>query len=167
MQHDRRPLSELAQEGEKALEDPCLHPVRPGERAVVFASRCPELRHQATQLGRRRRAQAAQVDVAELTAREDRREPPQRFDERGERQAAAITQADAPTLEDEGTVVARPIGHLRDEPRLADPGVAADEHDRGVARGGARDGLGQVQELGVATDELRARDACRHALHGR
>ena len=165
--HDhRRPLSELAQEGEKALEDPCLHPVRPGERAVVLAVGAPNsgIRRPSSAVAGVRRL--SRSSVAEPAAREDRRESPKRFDERGEWQAAAVTEADAATLEDEGTAVARPIGHLRDQPRLADPGVAADKDDE--ASPAAAPATASVRPASSASRPMKwARDACRHALHGR
>ena len=111
--HDRRPLAEVAKEGEQALEDPGLDPLRSREASWSSAGRGPELGHQSTELGRRRGAQVVEVEIAEPAAREDRGQAPQRLDEWRERQAAAVAQADASALEDERAALARPLADLR------------------------------------------------------
>ena len=164
---DRSSFREGAQQPEEALEDPGLDPLRACESSDVFPGRRSELRHQASELGGRRRPQRLEIELAEHSARQHGRQSPERFDERGEREPAALAEADAAAVEYDRGARSSPGGDLVDQPGLADPRLSADEDDRRIAGAGGFDGRCHDGGLRIAADETRARDAASHALHGR
>ena len=87
----------------------------------------------------------------------------QRVRERAERQALAA-HLDAAAGEDPRARLARALGGLLDEPRLADAGLATEEHDRGIARDGSVERRRQRRQLGIPADEDRTdQSACHRA----
>ena len=62
-------------------------------------------------------------------------------------------EREAPAAEDAGAGAADLIGECRHQSRLADPRLAADDHDPRLAGGGARVGAGEAAEFRLAPDE--------------
>jgi hypothetical protein len=84
--------------------------------------------------------------------------------ERAERQALAA-HLDAAAGEDPRARRARAPGRLLDEPRLAHAGLAAQEHDRGVAREGSLERRRQRCQLGLPANEDRTHESASHGAH--
>ena len=135
-----RPLEVLDDEHERSLPGDPLEDVEDGleelgsrpspglESVGIAGARSLELGDQAA-----KPPSAGPEQGRQVPGRDAPDELAQGRDERGEREA---TVADPQALagEDAGPAGPRPSGELLDEPGLADPGLAADEHDAGACR---------------------------------
>ena len=84
-------------------------------------------------------------------------------DHRPVRQPAAVDR-DAGAPGDEGIAVPGPPAELVDQPRLADPGIAADEHGGGPTTLDLVEDGAQLFELAAPPDELRGRHPMGHRV---
>ena len=88
---------------------------------------------------------------------------PKGFDDRTERQAI-LAERDGAALDDQPVAIAQTADGLSDQTALADPGLATDEEERGMA-GGSRIGRREERlQLLRTADEGRAAQAPGHAL---
>src|SRR5436305_1109262 len=100
-------------------------------------------------------------DLREVILVDGARQPPQRGDDRRERDLA-FAQLDALTDERPCPSSLGPCRELGDEPALAHARIAADEDDPGLAGGGLLERMLEVGELAGATHQVWAGDAGRH-----
>ena len=151
-EHHRRLRADLAQQRGHGVEEAealrvrlrAAHVPAPAGGGMV-GGRGPELRQQDREL-RRARAQP----VAQGVQRRARRPPAQHLDHRlVERQGLLV---EAP-VEHRRAVRVRAGGHLGHEPRLADPGVARQQHQRALSLGGLTPAALQEGELDPAPDQ--------------
>jgi hypothetical protein len=150
-QQQRPPLlAEPVEDGQRLLEQAQLRVGGAGGRGRT--RRRGQLRHQPRQLTE------PAGDLAEHRRAVQR---PQRLHQRQVRQAAA-DQVDAAPAQDGRPTAQRPLGQLIDEPRLADPGVAGDQH--GAAATGRRRGHRGLQprQLAGAPDQAPRRHLGSH-----
>jgi hypothetical protein len=134
------PLGEPFQHGQRRLEQAEL---RVGAGGGWRARGCGQLRDQPRQLAEPAR------EVAERRRAAQR---PQRLHQRQVGQAGA-DQVDAAPAQDGRAGAPRPLGQLVGQPRLADPGVAGDQHGAATA-GGRRGQRGlQPRQLAGAPDQ--------------
>ena len=149
-EHDRPLRTELLEHEEDLLEQP-----QPRVRPVRVAFRAPrvgQLRDEPGQLPQLAR------EGGELGRVADR---PQSLDE-GKVGEPHAHELDAPALEDGRSAAPRPLAELGDEPRLADPGAAADQHRAPVASARRVEQRLELRELVEAPDEaLRCRGGGR------
>jgi hypothetical protein len=120
-QHQRLALGDTLQDRQHLLEQPRA-PI-PGVHLGVRL-RLAQTGQQAGQCSAAARQQRGDLLGTELAD-----QPPQHRDERRQRQAIGTELLAAP-LEHAGAAGTHPVGELADQPRLADPCLPADEHDR-------------------------------------
>ena len=154
-EHDRSLLGEPAEEREQALEHPGLRPFGPARAGLVDDA--PELRHEPSELAGRLVEERVGGLGSELTD-----QAAERLRDRAERQSLLAAEADAGTVEDERVDHGRARRELGKQSRLADARLAADEHDRRGPTGRALGRLVEHQELFLAPDADRTRDATGH-----
>ena len=126
----------------------------PAERAVGI-----EVRQHLRQLGAGR-----PDELIELLGRRVAHERAERVRERAERQALAA-HLDAAAREHPRARLARALGRLLDEPRLAHAGLATQEHHRGVPRDRSVERRRQRRQLGVSADEHGTDQSASHRAH--
>ena len=88
----------------------------------------------------------------------------ERVRERAERQPLAA-HLDAAARKDPRARGARALSGLLDEPRLAHPGLATQEHHRRIPRDSSVQRRGQRRQLGVSADEDRTDQSASHRAH--
>ena len=86
----------------------------------------------------------------------------ERVDERAERQPGFGI---GPTEGHDAAIEQRPSGELGREPRLADTGVAADEHHLATTAAGLPERVYEQLEVGASSSERGARRSKRHRQH--
>ena len=153
--HDRPQLGEPAEEREQALEHPGLRPFGPARAGLV--DDVSELRHESPELARRLVEERVGGLRSELPD-----QAVERLRDRGEGQSLVAAKADAGAVEDERVDHGRARRELGKEARLADARLAADKHDRRGPAGRALGRLVEDQELLLAPDADRTRDATGH-----
>ncbi len=144
--HQHRPVRrEPAHDGHDGAEQLAALRLRvaggrqPGEPGQALV----DLGQQPGQLGR------AAHELGELVLRHAGQARPQHVDPGPEREQLLLVAAAVEHLEG-----GHPVRQLRDDPGLADPALAADEHDPGLARGGALGALAQAAQRRVAADPV-------------
>ncbi len=164
-EHDRPVLTEPAQQIQDGLVQPAARPLRARLRGVRRTRQGsvgePEVGGDRSKgdTGRRRHRAA-------IVARLPRHRPdqwPDRLDDGGERERS-VRHPHATAAQHERARFAGLAARLGDQPRLADPGLAADEDDPGVAGGRVRERAVEDLELRPTSDDLRADDPIRHPL---
>ena len=166
-EHDRHPLPEGTQQRQEPLEDAPLDPRRAVECVGFGDARPAQFREQSTQVGSLPGAQFVDApDAGHLAGSDQRGEPPQRLDDRCEREPFAVAERHAPALENEPAVRPRVAGDLVDKACLADPRIAAHQGDDGVPARPTVDGVDERSQLPSTPDEFGARDPCGHRFHG-
>ncbi len=150
-QHHGTVFREPLQQPEHLLE-------QPGPGLGPLLARLAELGQQPGQPAR----VAAGHQRGDAVAAELAHEPAQHGGERRERQAL---RAQLQAAADEHPGVLGPVaGELPDQPRLADPRLAADEHGGRRARAGPAQGVTEGGELAGTPDEQGAHGVDAHAL---
>ncbi len=149
-EHERPVGAEADDRAEDQLEQ-----LRGLDRPVVERRAAVELGDEPPELGAGRAEQALERRVVLLE-----RQRAQRLDERRERHALA--ELDAAADEHPRAVLGRAPPRLLEQPRLAHAGLAADQDDGRLPRGGVGGRLGEHGQLGDAADEERADQARAH-----
>ena len=150
-EHDRRPSGQALEDPEEQLEQAALaRAVAQGTgRAPAGSGDGPEVGDQPGQLG----ATLAQNDV-ELLRVGPADEPAQGFGDRGVRHRT-LAQVDAPAEQDDGALRLGDRGDLRDDPRLADAGLAGQERRAAATLVGRLQGRAQSADLAGSADRAR------------
>ena len=153
-EHDRRLGADLADQRGDGVEEAVALGVglRAGDRARrhMVGGRRAELRQQDRQLGR-----ARAQPFAQRVQRGARRPAAQHLDHGLVGRQRLLVEA---PVEDRGAVVAGACGEFRRAARLADPGVAGQQHERALAVGGLTPAALEVGELDGAADQRVALD---------
>ena len=153
-EHDGRVGAEAVEEAEDGLEESALRRAV-GRRRVARRRRAGQPREEAGQLGAVARMQRVEGGMTVAG------EPAQRRDERGVGQLA-LAELDRVAAEHLGAGRFGPAQELADEPGLPDAGVTRHEGERRAARGGGRQRVLELLQLGRAADHPAARHARRH-----
>ena len=159
-EHDRRPRGQALEDPEEQLEQAALaRAVAQGTgRAPAGSGHGPEVGDQPGQLG----ATLAQDDV-ELLRVGPADESAQGFGDRGVRHRT-LAEVDAAAEQDDGALGLGDRGDLRDDPGLADAGLAGQERRAAATLVGRLQGRAQSADLAGSADEDGAGDADRHVV---
>ena len=142
-EHERGVRARLAEQRGDRLEEP--HPAAVGVTARVLIRRRPELREEDPQLGRVR-----PEPLAQRLQRGAGGPPAHHLDDRLVRGERVLVEA---PVEHDRAVLAGAARHLGRQPRLADPGVAGEEHEPAAAGHRVAPGVGEHAELGRPAHE--------------
>ena len=147
----RRHRTHPLQQPDHALVQPSRWDGRLGRQRRVDRLGWDELGDDAREVRTRRTQQPIELARAHAPS-----QAPERLDERQVREA--VTEVETATDHRPAAARADTLSELGDQPRLADPGFAADDHDRGTPLGSLSERAIELGEVRVAPDEHGARD---------